>query len=224
MLNLLITQRVGSDSHGEPIDSLEKAYTEYFNSLGINLCPVSNFVKDIDSFLSQVRFDGLILSGGGDVDPKFLASGGQTSSNNYSKERDALERALVDRMVSLGLPVLGICYGMQQLNCIYGGTITANIHSEEAECRRPRLNHQVRFTKALFGLGGEYMVNHYHDWGIIGSQVSELFEVFALDSDFDVVEGFMHRELSIMGIEWHPERLSPDDEFNRTIIKGFFGI
>ena len=222
MLRLLISQRVNRDCHGLLTDVLESNLTRYFSSLGIVVCPVSNFLDDVELCLKDIQYNGLILSGGGDVNPRFVDMK-TNQSINYSPERDQCECNLISKMISLKMPILGVCYGMQQLNCYFGGRITRNIHDNETLSRRPKLNHSINIEKKIFCLSGEYVVNHFHDNGIKKEQVASNFDVFAVDADYDVVEGIVHKDLPIVGINWHPERDSPDDEFNKQLIKGFFG-
>lgn len=223
MRRLLISQRVRVDQHGEPCDVLEKSLVIYFSSYGIKLYPVSNFLSDPGEFVQGVKYDGLILSGGGDVNPQFIDMK-DTHRIDYSPEREQVETFLIEKALEEGLPILGICHGMQQLNCYFGGRITADIHSAEKATRRPRLNHSIRIEKKLFGLDSTYDINHYHDNGIRKAQIAPTFDIFALDSECDVIEGIVHKNLPILGINWHPERESPDNEINKIIIKGFFNL
>ncbi len=223
MLRLLISQRANVDCHGQFMDVLESGLTKYFNSLGIIIYPVSNYVGDVEAYLEGIQYKGLILSGGGDVSPQFIDMK-TNKSISYSPERDQVEHYIIKKMISRKMPIFGICYGMQQLNCYFGGRIAKNIHNNETLCRKPQLNHSINIEKNIFGLSGKYNVNHYHDNGIRRTKVASTFDVFAVDSDYDVVEGIIHKDLPIIGINWHPERDSPDDEFNKRIIKGFFKI
>ena len=63
MLHGLITQREGQNMYGKTTDVLEAAYTEFYESLGIRLHPVSNFTKDIEAIFDE-QFDVLIVTGG----------------------------------------------------------------------------------------------------------------------------------------------------------------
>lgn len=219
MLNMLISQRVLKDRHGEAIDALEKAYTEYFNSLDIRLYPVSNFTVDVDAYLSGIDYHGLILSGGGDVSPSSVEGGSQAIE--YSPDRDRTEDRLIKIMLEEGKPILGICYGMQKLNCYYGGKVTEAIHKDVSDKRRPKFDHYVRIVKEMCGLKGEYMVNHYHNQGIRRAALAAPFETVAVDAQFDVVEAMIHKTERIFAIQWHPERPSPDNDLSRTLIEGF---
>jgi putative glutamine amidotransferase len=69
------------------------------------------------------RLDGLMLSGGGDIDPARYGAEPSAALTSVRPERDASEFALVDAAMSLGLPVLGICRGMQVINVSRGGSL-----------------------------------------------------------------------------------------------------
>ncbi len=222
MPNMLISQNVSKDKHGEAIDTLEKNYTEYFNSLGIRLYPISNFAHDLDGFLTGIDYHGLILTGGGDASPSCMEGGSEEL--DFSSERDRTEDRLIEIMLERGQPILGICYGMQKLNCYYGGKVTDGIHKDESDKRQPRKDHSVRIVTEIYGLKGEYMVNHYHNQGIRSALLAAPLEPVAVDAQFDVVEAVVHETERILAIQWHPERPSPDDDFNKTLIKGFLRL
>jgi putative glutamine amidotransferase len=223
MRKLLVSQKVNIDSHGILTDVLESSLVQYFTALGITLYPVSNFSGSLDNFLGGVMFEGLILSGGGDVNPECIDADQEMVFRHFP-EREEVERCLIRKMIEKKMPVLGICHGMQLLNCYFGGRLTADIHSHEDEYRKPGSNHPIHIEKEILGLSGTFEINHYHNHGVRRSQVAPLFNIFAVDTDYDVVEGIVHKELQILGIHWHPERNSPDNELNRRIIKGFFKI
>ena len=69
-------------------------------------------------------------------------------------------------------------------------------------------------------LGKEIKINSYHGFGIIPEKLSSELKIFAKTSD-DIVEGIYHPLLPIAGIQWHPERESPDKEVNSNIINDF---
>lgn len=221
MLNFLISQRVSLDSHGQIFDGLEAGYTRFFSSLGITLYPVSNFVQDVETYLRGIKYDGLILSGGGDINPKFLEHDHKDFSLNHSPEREHVCYALIQNMLAHKLPIIGICYGMQLLNCYFGGKIVGEIHRHEMDFRKPGNEHAIIIEENFFNFRGEYLVNHYHNHGLRSGTVARCFDIFARDADFDVVEGFIHKELAILGIQWHPERPAPDVEFNRRLLTTF---
>jgi gamma-glutamyl-gamma-aminobutyrate hydrolase PuuD len=69
------------------------------------------------------RLDGLMLSGGGDIDPARYGAEPVTEITNVREERDTAELALLTAAMSLQLPVLGICRGMQVINVARGGSL-----------------------------------------------------------------------------------------------------
>jgi len=209
-MNVLISQRIIVDSCNQKVDSLEKAYVEYFDSFGIDTFPVTNFIKHPRSYFKKVRYQGLILSGGGIIAP---------NRERYKTESELIKVALLHK-----LPILGICHGMQMLNHYFGGKITKNIHDNAAVLRSPKVGHSVSIEKPIFGLRGVYKVNHYHLDGVRRNQVTKNFDIFAVDKDLDIIEGIVHKSLPIVGLQWHPERKGSEKKLNETIIKNIFSI
>jgi putative glutamine amidotransferase len=73
------------------------------------------------------RLDGLVLSGGGDIDPARYAAARDRETGPASDHRDAAELALCRAALELGLPLLGICRGLQVINVTLGGTLHQHV-------------------------------------------------------------------------------------------------
>jgi len=209
-MNVLISQRIVVDSHNQKADSLEKGYVEYFDSLGIDVIPVTNFIKHPRAYFKKIRYQGLILSGGGSIVP---------NSERYKIETGLIKMALLHK-----LPILGICHGMQMLNHYFGGKITKNIHDNVTVLRSPKTGHFINIEKPIFGLYGVHKVNQYHLDGVKRSQIAKSFDIFAVDKDLDIIEGVVHKRLPIIGLQWHPERKGCQKKLNETIVRNIFSI
>jgi putative glutamine amidotransferase len=219
-MNLILTQRANVDGHGQPIDVLESSYTTYFNALGMNVIPVSNFSPMTMELVGAVDVDGIVLTGGDDVAPGPWWVG-DIEGKQYSQQRDATCGKLLEWALENDIPLLAICYGMQYVNTHLGGKLQADIHKAEADARLPGREHEVLLLQEIHGMSGTKRVNHYHNSGMRLTQLAGDLEAFAIDKEYDVVEGYLYKGRRLMGVQWHPERRSPDSGFNETLIKGF---
>lgn len=193
----LITQRQFKDNYGTDCDRLEKDYVVFFESLGFDLIPVSNFQK------KNFNADFLILTGGGSI-------------NAEQPERDKIEEKLFKEALHQNKPIIGICRGMQYINILLGGDLSKNAVLKIA--RPNNLDHKV------IADGKEVMVNNFHDDVIFSNQLSQSLEILAKDEDNDTVEAFYSKEKRILGIQWHPERTfsqAEGKEYSKKLIKDF---
>ena len=129
------------------------------------------------------------------------------SGGKDSKNRDKTENKLLDYAINKKIPVLGICKGMQFINTYFNGKIT-KVENHVAK------NHKIKIGRKIEG------VNSYHNLGFYERDLGGNLKIFAKSED-GVIEGIYHQNLQIMGIQWHPERASPDDEFNKNLIVNF---
>lgn len=157
------------------------------------------------------EYDALLLPGGGDIDPILF---GQL--NNGSREIDpALDRIqlmILKDFIREKKPVLGICKGMQMLNIFFGGDI--HQHLPEYKTHEYIGQDQTHYTLApkhsfLTGLYGmHFAVNSAHHQGCHTPGRNITYIQFAEDG---VVEGLQHDQLPLIGVQWHPERVSTVD-------------
>ena len=154
------------------------------------------------------RCSGLILSGGGDVDPALY---GQENAACFGvdKARDLSEMRLIEAYLRARKPILGICRGHQILNVYFGGSLTQ--HLPGAERHVPgKAGDNVHETKALPGsfpaeLYGEYFpVNSAHHQGV--DRLAGELEALQWAED-GVIEACRHRSLPVFSVQWHPERM-----------------
>jgi putative glutamine amidotransferase len=162
--------------------------------------------------------DGIILSGGEDIDPNLFDQDPHFNLGPTTPERDLAEIAIVKYALENDIPLLAICRGMQILNVALGGTLIQDIPSQVNEpiqhaqkIDRYRDTHWVTISKdsRLFELVGSdrVRVNSLHHQAI-GEAANDL-RIVANSSD-GIVEAveYSHPTTFTVGIQWHPESMA----------------
>lgn len=153
-------------------------------------------------------FDGLLLPGGGDIDPGYFNET-NNGSRNIDKGLDAAQFTMLRQFISSGKPILGICKGMQLINVEFGGNIIQNLPTASTHqyLNKDRIHKTIAVRDSfLYELyGEEFVVNSAHHQGC--GKIGEPLEVIQYSADDSVVEGIRHKKLPIMGLQWHPERM-----------------
>jgi putative glutamine amidotransferase len=180
------------------------------------------------------RVDGLLLTGGGDVDPALYGADAHPSFVAAEPGRDAYEIALVRAALAADLPVLAICRGMQVLNVACGGDLVQDIPTEvngalSHAVNEPRyaLAHEVwatptsRFAALMkdeLEDGESCQVNSRHHQAV--RHAGDGLEVVATAPD-GVIEA-LERPASrfCLAVQWHPENFWRTGEF-RPLFEGF---
>ncbi|MGQ9754556.1 MAG: gamma-glutamyl-gamma-aminobutyrate hydrolase family protein [Desulfotomaculales bacterium] len=160
--------------------------------------------------------DGLLLSGGGDLDPVYFGEEPRPGTGEVAPERDAFEMALTRMALDAGLPVLGICRGLQVLNVAAGGSIWQDLgesgpnllkHMQDAPRWHPTHAIDVAAGSRLAGiLGARHVrVNSLHHQAV--REAAGGFEVVARAGD-GVIEALEGKGLAfVLGVQFHPEWL-----------------
>jgi putative glutamine amidotransferase len=173
------------------------------------------------------RLDGLVLSGGGDVDPKYFGEAlNGANPRAIHVPRDELELALSRQALEEDVPVFGVCRGCQVLNVAAGGGMLQHFDGH----RSPRENpfyHDVLIERGsrLHGMVNleRLPTNTYHHQGMDHATLSPTFAPTGLaDPDVWLIEAFesqAHRW--IVGVQWHPERLFELDDAHRLLWRDF---
>lgn len=154
-----------------------------------------------DAQALAARFDGLLLSGGGDMDASLFGQEQHPRAGAPDLARDHEELALLDAFCARQKPVFGICRGMQVLNVYFGGDLHQHIDGHDGA------PHRVE-TVAGSGLdavcGASFEANSFHHQAV--NRLGDGLYVTARAAD-GTVEGIAHESLPVYGVQWHPERM-----------------
>lgn len=169
------------------------------------------------------RLDGLVLSGGGDVDPSLYGAPADPAVADVDRGRDDFEIALIHAARAARLPVLAICRGIQILNVALGGTLIQDLPTEPVpEGGPPRLTHsrlgqdiyalcqpvRIEAGSGLAGLLGSDLikVNSVHHQALRDVAPGLRPVAWAEDGIVEAVET-IEDDWPVLGLQWHPECL-----------------
>jgi putative glutamine amidotransferase len=179
----------------------------------------------------KARLAGIVLSGGGDVDPSLYREPRHPKTAGVSAERDALEVGLAVWAAERGVPLLAICRGIQVLNVALGGTLVQDIPSEprkylvhDSSGGRGDAVHPVKVepgTVLAGALGGTGIdANSFHHQAIRAP--GRGLKVVALAPD-GIVEGveMPGARAFLLAVQWHPEEMTPRDAPSVSLFRRF---
>ena len=172
--------------HKTYIDFVDHYWINYFKKKKISFYSMPNISNYKVSFTKK-KIRLIILPGGNDL----------FSKDKMSKIRLKVEFNLIRYGIKKNIPILGICRGMQVINFFFKGKQNKiNGHM--------RTKHRIYFKEKFF-LKKTLNVNSFHNFGIPTKKMSNKFRAIATDKDNNV-EIFKHKQKSIYGFMWHPER------------------
>ncbi len=192
------------------------------------LLPYTQNADTLDDFAALC--DGFLLTGGADIDPTRYGERPLSACGALQQNRDALELALLDRVLKTDKPVLGICRGAQVLNVALGGTLYQDIPtqcpSQLAHNQSEGMfdhSHEVDVLPStpLFDLlaHSRVVTNSFHHQAV--KQPGRGLAVMARADD-GVIEALYHTAHPYMRLyQWHPERLCPKDAVHRALFDDF---
>ena len=158
------------------------------------------------------RLDGLLMSGGADIDPKRYGAEPEPELQSIEPARDEFELKILELVYECELPVAGICRGLQILNVHAGGSLYQDVPPHSVRDKAPSTRvHDITTEKGsiLEKLYGEKLeVNSLHHQSI--KTLGKHFSASATSND-GIVEGIEHSQLPIVAVQWHPEMLDTRD-------------
>lgn len=177
--------------------------------------------------------DGLLLTGGEDVDPAHYGEGPHSRLGRVAAERDRTELALVAAARRMALPTLAICRGVQLLNVALGGSLIQDVPSQrpsdiahDPDAGRSTRVHEVIVepgSRMAAALGAErVLVNSFHHQAL--NRVAPELRVTgkAVDGVIEAVETPADHAWWAVGVQWHPEELvETPEEWDRALFAAF---
>ena len=205
---------------------LSRLYVEAVRSAGG--VPVLIPAGEPDSFTILSRLDGLILSGGGDIDPEIYNGRSHVTIYNVDPERDRSEISLAQLILSTNIPVLGICRGLEVLVVATGGSLIPHLPDEVGEVvihrahQSSSIEHSVKIAanSRLAEIVGATELNVFSWHHQAASIVPQEWNVTAQAAD-GVIEALEHKHHPwAIALQWHPE-LAIDDSLQQQIFQAF---
>ena len=171
-----------------------------------------------DAIWVSERVDGVLISGGRDIDPFYFFEEPLPNTQITPRQRTDFEIRLLKAIMERRKPVLGICYGMQLVNVALGGSLYQDVRSQlNGALDHTKGNHRILGKGSI--MAGEAWVNSSHHQGV--KKLGEHLEACAV-SDDGLVEALCFPDYPfLMAVQWHPER--SDDELSRKLLRSFVG-
>ncbi|MGE7977153.1 gamma-glutamyl-gamma-aminobutyrate hydrolase family protein [Psychrobacillus sp. NPDC093200] len=172
--------------------------------------------KDMNQLCQQI--DGLIITGGEDIDPAYYGELPHPALKRITPQLDEMEFALVQKILELDKPYIGTCRGLHMLNVVMGGSLHQSIHDQREEYSflhrqnaiRTHRSHPVKLDKKskVFQMfqEEEFKVNSFHHQGV--NRVGEGLKVAATAPDGIVEAVESENHTFIYGFQWHPEEFA----------------
>jgi putative glutamine amidotransferase len=226
----ITTYRTTNESH-HPILALGENYVQAVAQAGALpvLVPLGLPDDQVNGIL--VRLDGILFSGGGDIEPAAFGMESVPEVKSVDPDRDRVEIRLVKTALSEGLPFLGICRGLQVINVALGGSLYTHIadqhpqalkHDYSPDWPRDHLPHAVRVEPdsrlaAILRMKNP-KVNSLHHQGVCHLAPGLQAVAWAPDTLIEAVELPGHP--FGLGVQWHPEWLTAHTSM-RTLFHAF---
>jgi putative glutamine amidotransferase len=223
--------RIENDFTGDYYQSFFYIPSLYIESVrragGIPVLLPPNAADEVEALLPCL--DGLIITGGADIDPKHYQGNDQHPNlTKIDHERDSSELALIRAWAKTDKPMLCVCRGMQVLNVAFGGTMHEHIPDvRESDIHRSAdglwaiheisVDENSRLAKAMGTNKVETYSGHHQAVKAIGQGLCVVAQ--APDGIIEALEHEQHPWL--LGVQWHPEKSSATDPTQQAIFNTF---
>ena len=215
------------------ISKLTDNYASWLHRLHDNLELIDFYLTDDEDIPAYFgRISGLLLTGGGDIDPELYGrSGDKALCDGIDERRDRLELRLIALAFAANIPVLGICRGQQMLNVAAKGELYPHIPAFVKEAlihkdSRADVHHTVSVSPGslLFRLTGTAaeLVNSSHHQAVSRLAAGYIASAFSTDGLVEAIEAKETvKSRFCLAVQWHPERMDISNPLSGLLGKGF---
>jgi putative glutamine amidotransferase len=219
--------------------ALTKASPNYINWIkkgdsSIIMVDLNN-LKPMEAIQKLHDCAGLVLTGGGDIDPSLYQNAdNEKECKDIDRNRDILEKAMIDEALILKIPILGICRGEQMLNVFSGGSLITDIPSymklknqvihqceDYLHCYHTVRLDSKSLLRSIIGFDTGFVTsNHHQAIQRLGNGLKKNAE-----SPDGIIEGIEWNDAKgksfMVGVQWHPERMDISNAFSGKLLQGF---
>lgn len=171
---------------------LRKTYQNFFKRLDITLLGVAPDI-DIIKSLDISHFDGLLLPGGGDINPQEY---GKDMIVDYDLDIDESEKMLYNAFIRQKKPIIGICRGLQVINVFQGGSLK-NIQNHMNK------EHLLKYK------GRKLTVNSHHHQAVDHLGQDIITVAYSPDGQVEIITS---KQLKMLAFQFHPELMEEDEQ------------
>lgn len=223
-----VTPSAGLNSLGVRAHNLAVDYTQAIERAGGIPVILPLHVQNIEALLTTL--DGVVFSGGGDIDPALFDQEKHETVDYMDEERDTFEMKLMEEAFARDMPILAICRGVQVMNVQQGGNLIQDIPSQtdstqEHSQRNLEVGEHDVFDEVTIPEGdnpisramgaGSVSINSFHHQAL--GDVAESLEVVSRSGDGIIEAVYAPKQTHAVGTQWHPERLAASDKKNQAL-------
>ena len=231
-VNYDMGNRIGTHTGlGTPLQDWDYIALDYANAVAASggipvLIPNLKNPDDMIPFLD--RIDGLLLSGGADIEPTLYGDVVKGFCGPIQVRRDAQEMVMLKGAFAKKMPILGICRGLQFMNVGFGGTMYQDLPTEKGiyhSINVAERNHPIHTVKFSGGMIRDIMgvdelgTNSYHHQGLKDIAANGTVTGMTADGNVEVVE-FSGGHPFTLGVQWHPEMMY-DSPYTKKLFDAF---
>jgi len=202
-------------------------YMQFFSQFGyVRLISTLDNLENIEN-----EIDILVSPGGSDLDSSLYGKAPGAMEGRANQHYEYLDSILLPKFLNTQKPIIGICRGMQSINCFLGGTLNQHIIGHQQGDERSATKQKLQFTNS----DKEYYINSMHHQSVqnladgleliaysqqfrgcySSEEIIKTWRYFNQEGNIDntikipiTIEAFIGKDLPILGVQWHPEEFN----------------